>query len=91
MNQYKQLNEALRDLAALRRKSRIERTVVKELDGEGDQGESGLSYEVCSTPIEGLFVKLTINTDSYGDNEFVAGVEFVQPIQKTVTNYEPIK
>lgn len=87
---YKKLNEMLIDLRRLRRQTPIEKLVVKELYGEGSQGDSNEIYEVY--PIDGsdLFIKLRISSDSYGDNEFVDGIQFVQPTQKTVTNYEPI-
>ena len=88
---YKQLNDCLKNLNSLRNSGkRIERIIEKELDGEGSQGEEGVSYEVYKLPIENVFIKLKITTDSYGNNEHVAGIEFVTPKEKTITSYEPI-
>lgn len=92
------LNKILKDLMNIRNSGkRIERTVIKDLNdehygGEGSQGDSNEIYEVY--PIEGetgLFIKLEIGSDSYGDNEFVAGIEIVRPVEKLVTLFEPIK
>lgn len=85
---FKQLNEVLKDIPALRSK-RVERTVEHEVDGES-QGDEGVAYEVCPLPYDGLYVRLRITTDSYGDNESVSGIEFVQPIEKQITRYEPV-
>ena len=86
---WEQLNEVLKDLNALRWGSnKITQQVLKTIDPDGEQGESGLSYEVYKLT-DDLYIKLTIGTDSYGDNEHVTGVEFVQPKQKVVTEFEP--
>jgi hypothetical protein len=88
---YKKLNEILGSLRALRRKQTpVETIVVNELAGEGSQGEENEIYEVYSIPDSDMFIKLRISSDSYGDNEFIDGITFVKPQQKTVTNYEPI-
>lgn len=88
------LNTILADLDDFRykNKSKLKQTnVVKEIDGDGEQNESGLSFEVYPFPgIENLYVKLRITTDSYGDNEAVTGIEFVKPTEKVVTVYEKI-
>lgn len=90
---YKQINEALGNLINFRYKNRsklIEKIVEKEINSEyGEQGESSIFHEVYPFNNE-VFIKLTINTDSYGYNEFINGVQFVKPIQKTVTSFEPI-
>lgn len=85
---YKQLNDLLGDLQNLRNTKYEQRIVEHEIDGEGSQGDEGLSYEVYKVPFEeGLFLKLKITTDSYGDNESIAGVEFVKPIEKKILQY----
>ncbi len=95
LKQLKSLNKILKDLHSIRNSGkRVERIVVKDLseyDG-GSQGDSSEIYEVY--PIEGeenLFIKLEIGSDSYGCNEYVSGIQFVQPTERTVTCYEPIK
>lgn len=90
--EIKQLNEILSDLQDLRyskKYKKVHSQVVKELGGEGCEGESGLAYEVYNVGLpDGVMVKLKINTDSYGDNEFINGVEFVKAVAKQVTVYE---
>lgn len=89
---YKKLNEMLKDLNKLRNSSKmVEKPVVKDLNGREEQGESSEIYEIYPTDEKDIFIRLTINSDSYGDNEFVNGIEFVSPIQRQVTNYESVK
>ena len=86
---FQELNEKLRDLQKFRlSKDRISREVVKEIDDYGSQGDSGIAYEIYPTSDPEVFIKLTINTDSYGDEEFVGGIEFVQKITKEVTTWK---
>ena len=89
---YKQLNDFLKDFYSLRNSGkRVTKVVEKEItDPNGQQGEEGVSYEVYKLPIEGVFLKLKITTNSNGDDERVAGAEFVTPKEKTVISYEPI-
>lgn len=85
----KQINKILKDLEKIRRGKPLSIDVINKVNGKySSQGEEGLSYEVYE--IEGFYVKLTITTDSYGDDESIQGVEFVQPQQKTITVYETI-
>ena len=81
-----QINEILKDFYTLRRMKAIEVEVVNA----GEDGAEGLSYEVYKLPNSDIYVKLRITTDSYGDEKQVAGIEFVEPIQKTVTQFKSI-
>ena len=88
---YKKINEILSDLSGLRNRSKpVHREVVNEVNGDySSQGEAGESYEVYDVGLnEGMFIKLKISTDSYGDNESIDGIEFVKAKQKTVQVYE---
>ena len=67
----------------------VEKKIEKVIEDEGEQGESGLSYEVYKITEE-LFIRLTINTNSYGDDEFINGIEFVKPKEKNIVVYETI-
>ena len=91
---YKQLNELLGDLPSFRWKNRtmkVMEQLEKSIGGEGEQGEEGISYEVYPNPYEvGTFIKLTIATDSYGENEYIKGLQFVKPEIKSITDYKPI-
>lgn len=90
------LNKYLSDLDDFRYKNakkRIHTETIKEIDPEGEQGESGLSFEIYPFPesqIADLYVKLRITTDSYGDNESVCGIEFVKPKEKLIQYFEKI-
>ena len=84
------INEVLRDLNKLRNSGKtVEVEVVKKIDGE-EQGEEGLSYEVYKLPEDNLYVKLKITTDSYGEDERISGLEFVQPKEVTITQFKAI-
>jgi len=78
---YKKINEALRDISAIRNKKAVE-TVKTDED---------TTDEVYPSEIEDVFIKLTVTTDSYGDNEKITSIQFVSPVTKNITNYEPIK
>ena len=69
---------------------RVEYKVEKEIPEGGVQGAEGLKIEVYKLPFDGLFLKLDIKTDSYGDHERISGMEFVKPIKKEVTAYTSI-
>lgn len=88
--ELKKLNNWLGDLSKLRsNNTAVKHDITKVLEGEGEQGGSGESFEVYH--LEGdLHIMLRINTDSYGDNEFVAGITFVKAKEKTVTSFEKI-
>jgi hypothetical protein len=90
---YNQLNKLLEDLQQFRHTNNsklVERITLKEIDHDyGSQGDTSVYHEVY--PFDGeMFIRLTINTDSYGYNEFINGIQFVKPIQKTVTMFETL-
>jgi len=90
---YNRLNKLLEDLQVFRHTNRtklVERITLKEVDKDyGSQGDTSVYHEVY--PFDGeMFIRLTINTDSYGYNEFINGIQFVKPIQKTVTMFETL-
>ena len=87
-----EVNKILSNFHNLRRGKAENIETVRKVNGDySSQGETGLSYEVYKTPIDGVYIKLEIITDSYGDDEIINGIEFVKPIQKTVTIFETIK
>lgn len=57
--------------------------------------ESDDEYRPSTTTIydvgDGLFLKETIKVDSYGNEPELTELQFVQPVTKTVTDYETIK
>lgn len=86
---FQQLNECLSDIQKLR-STKIKTEEIHKVDGE-TQGDEGVSYEICPLPHDGLFVRLKITTDSYGDRESVSGIEIVKPFLEEITKYEPVK
>jgi hypothetical protein len=88
---FNQLNALLKNLDSLRNgKKLLEREVIHEIEDEGRQGDEGVTFEVYKLPEHNLHVRLKITTDSYGANEKISGIEFVQPIEKTITRFESI-
>lgn len=61
-------------------------------DDEGVQSEYNEKFIFYRHPRlpEGVFMKETWQSDSYGSNEAVTGIEFVKGKEKTITIYEPI-
>jgi len=55
------------------------------------QGESDERMRIYTTPFDGVFLQITEKSDSYQSNWSVKSIQFVQPVQKQVTDYEPIK
>ena len=94
MKDLKELNGWLGDLNKLRRTNKaISKRITKTIDEDGEQGGSGESFEVYRLRRGELdiYVELVINTDSYGYNDFVAGITFVTPEEKVVTTYTDVK
>lgn len=62
-------------------------------NGEGYQGEYNKKFKFYKHPglPENVFLKVTIQTDSYGDNESITEYQFVEGKAKQITVFEPIK
>lgn len=80
-----------------------QRFLVTTLDGHqgvssnsyhynGVQGEYDEEFRFYKHPglPEGIFMRETYHTDSYGDNKTLVKIEFVKGKEKTVTVYEPV-
>ena len=63
----------------------------KDYYQEKSQGDEGERIEVRDLKYEGLFLKVTFTSDSYGDGDQPTSFEFVKPVQKNITDYEPVK
>lgn len=61
--------------------------------GEGNQEDYNETLKYYRHPEmpENVFLQISWRTDSYGDNEFMAELKFVQGRAKQITVYEPIK
>lgn len=87
----KELNKLFKSLSDLRVQKNLVQTSKKYDDFEESQGSSDTRYEVYKIPaFPDIFIRLTIETDSYGDNSYVGGFEFVKPTQKTIQTFEPL-
>jgi hypothetical protein len=59
---------------------------------DGVQGESDNYAKIYKIVGEDdLYLKVEFETDSYGSNDGVVGVQFVRPIKKTIIGFEPVK
>lgn len=92
---YKLINEALENIPNLRcnhkKFKKVSDSKIDNLRGDERQGEYDELFEIYSLGEDDLHLKLTLRTDSYGDNEFVHSIQIVKPIVKQVTDFEPIK
>ena len=74
---YTKLNAKLANLNSLRRGTPVAKT----------HAEDGDSWTEVYPFDEGIFVKLNICQDSYGENEYIEGLQFVKPEIKQVTDF----
>jgi len=89
---YKQLNKLFKNFKNLERTyKKVASSQDKNYYEEKDQGETGEKVEVFDIQIDGMYLQVTTKSDSYGDNETVSSMQFVQPITKEVTDYIPVK
>ena len=90
----KVINEALGDINNLRyckKFAKVASETIDNLRGYERQGEYNEVIEIYDLKVDNLFIKLTLRTDSYGEDEKIYSVQIVAPVVKTVTDYEPIK
>lgn len=61
-------------------------------NSDGEQGEYNETFEFYQHPemSKNIFLKITMRTDSYGDNDRIHNIQFVEGREKTITVYEPI-
>ena len=56
---------------------------------EGIQGEYNEYHEIYSIKsLPELFLKVTYNTDSYGDSTYISSTKFVKKVKKEVNIYD---
>jgi len=90
---YKEINKVLSNLDKYAQgNGAIETTVINGLDydssNEGEEGETHYIFNFNKE--ENIFLKAIVKTDSYGDNERLASLQFVQPVEVKVQNYTEI-
>jgi hypothetical protein len=61
-------------------------------DYRGSQDEYNETFEFYKHPemSKNIFMRITTRTDSYGGNDFIHEIQFVEGKEKTITIYEPI-
>lgn len=88
MELVKLINEALSNINELRYGKKFKK-VISDRKSEGEyEGSYEELVEIYALGFEDYHLKLTLRTDSYGDNEFVHSVKIVKPIVKTITDFE---
>ena len=88
--ELKQINEILRDIESIRTKRNLlENTTVNPNFSSTESG-SDTKLETYKIDNSELIIQLRFETDSYGNNEFIAGIQFVKPIEKIITSFESI-
>ncbi len=87
---YKKLNEVFKNLRNIKLK-KVSTTQSDNFYEEKNQGEEGERIDVYELGFDDLFIKITTVSDSYGNNESIDSIQFVKPIVKQVTDFEPVK
>lgn len=87
---YKLINEALKDIGALRYNKRFTKVSTKTTQEGEHEGSYGEIIEIYELGEDDLHIKLVLRSDSYGDNESVYSVQIVKPVVKQVTDFETI-
>ncbi len=77
---YKKINEITASLPRLR-------NGTKPLEVTTNDDEETIEVYAIKG-IDGLYIRLRMAEDSYDENEYVAGIEFVKAVEKTVLTYE---
>lgn len=97
--ELKKINEILKNISRIKGSKtcdvpdlgklvRIKKETIHEMiDGE-EQGGWNEYEEIFSIPGEEIFLKLNIQTDSYGSNDHISKIQFVKESKKTVIVYE---
>lgn len=80
--EIKKLNEILSNIENFQRKYK---SVAEQNNGEYHPSTTNI-YDVD----DGLFLRVVVKVDSYGENSVITELQFVQPVVKNVTGYEAI-
>lgn len=91
---YKKINEILSDLTEYGLKNKfnqIQSHTPRDYWSEKSENESSAKVEVYEFDKEAnIYLRVQRETDSYGDNESLVSLTFVNAVQTTVTAYEPV-
>ncbi len=86
---YKLINEALKDLRNIKL-SKVSTFESEDFYEEKGQSEEGERIDIYDLKMDNLYLKVVTSSDSYGNENGVTSIQFVKPITKQVTDYEPI-
>ena len=95
---YKLINKALNEIASTGDSGLKLSTFVEQRtnhqgipnDYDGYQGEYNSYYKIYKIKDIDLYVSLEYRTNSYGEDDRMFNLNFVQPVKKEILTYEPI-
>jgi len=86
---YKKLNEIFKNLNNITLK-KVSSNQSKNFYEQKDQGEEGEQIDIYNLGFDDMFLKVITASDSYGTELGVTSLQFVKPIIKQVTDFEPV-
>lgn len=90
---YKKINEVLKDLNGWnlsKKYTKVSENVPEDFSQEKSQGDTSVKSIVYKLDFDDLYLRVDIESDSYGEGETLTSVQFVKPVQKTITDFEAI-
>jgi len=91
---YKMLNKVLKNLQSptkdLEFISKQDIHIGVPDGGDGSQGDENSYYNIYKFKDEDLYISVEYYTDSYGNGEYIRGIQFVKETEKKVKSYDPI-
>jgi len=84
--------KVLNELMSNTTKHKYKVSTIKGDQNDGYEDSYNETFEFYKHPElpENIFLKITMRTDSYGENDFIHEIQFVEGKEKTITIYEPI-
>ncbi len=86
---YTKLNKDLKNLQDIKLK-KVSSFVPDDYEEEKHDGEESERIDIYDLGQEGLFLKVITTSDSYGTELGVSSIQFVKPVTRPVTQYEPV-
>lgn len=86
---YTKLNKDLKNLQDIKLK-KVSSFVPDDYNEEKDDDKESERIDVYDLGQEGLFLKVITTSDSYGTELGVSSIQFVKPVTRPVTQYEPV-
>ena len=86
---YTKLNKDLKNLQDIKLK-KVSSFVPDDYNEEKDDDKESERIDIYDLGQEGLFLKVITTSDSYGTELGVSSIQFVKPVTRPVTQYEPV-